>query len=424
MEGGVVTAAVVAFAAALAAAATQGLVVALAALAAAAGTCVLAVLGRERTATLSMAGAFATAPMYRGILGDLPATPTDLLLVLSVLLLLPEIFSRKVRLPTAFLVALGVLLVFALRGAAVNAVPVTSLLLVAQWMLCIGVLPILIAWWQPSRKVVTLLLWSYLAGHGLSMARAVLEGPLVNNRYDGLTHHSNAFGIAGAVSIAIVFYLWPKARSHWVRAALALAAIASGMSVLMSGSRAATVVVVAIVLLVPIVERSAVVGLLLATLVGLSLAFLPYFVEASGEGSSLSRLVGDGTTEFSDNLREDALSEGQERFGDAPLLGTGLSLDLAEIHNLYLEVLIAVGLLGTAAYAVLLYVLARSLISDHPDRRLAYLVWVFIIIGPAVPALTDRTMLLPMGLAILPAIGLMARDQDEVSDPAPARVVA
>lgn len=424
MGGRVVAATLALLAAALALVATRGVVAAAAALLVAIVTLLLAVIGRERTATLFMAGAFATAPAYRGLLPDLPATPTDLLLVLATMLLLPELLSRQARIPAAFLLSLGALLAFGLRGAAVNPSPIESLFLLALWMLCIGIVPIVIAMWQPDSRVVVFLLWSYLAGHMVSTAWAVLEGAAINNRYDGLTHHANAFGIAGAVCVAIVFYLWTKHRDRWIRVVLAGVVLVSGVSVLMSGSRAATVVVVALVILVPAVERSALLGLVVAAVAGLSLAFLPVFVDASGEGSSLSRLVGDATAQSSDTVREDALEEGKQMFEDAPIMGTGLSLQLGEVHNLYLEVAIAVGILGSVAYFVLLYVLARPLFGRHPDRRLAYFAWVFIIIGPVVPALTDRTMLLPMGLSILPAIATAAahrRQEQAVGPPQPAR---
>lgn len=424
MERGVVTATLAAVAAALAFVATRGMVAAAAALVVAVGVFLLAVLGRERMGTLAMAGAFATAPMYRGLLPDLPATPTDLLLMVGVVLLVPELFSRQVRLPAAFLLALGALFAFGLRGAATNPSPVESILILTLWLMCIGMLPIVIALWGPGPRVVQFLLWSYLAGHMVSILVALAEGPLVVNRYDGLTHHPNAFGIAGTVSIAIFLYLWPKYRNNWARAALLLVVLASGASVLMSGSRAATVVVVALALLVPAVERSALLALLLAGAAALGIAFLPFVVEASGEGSSISRLVGDATAQTSDSVREDALVEGQRMFSEAPLLGHGLTIALGEIHNLYLEVLIAVGILGAVAYVVLLLVLARPLLGNHPERRLAYLAWVFIIIGPAVPGLTDRTMLLPMGLAILPALGLAARGSEQpqgAGPPATAR---
>lgn len=425
MGGRVVAATLALLAVALAYAATLGLVAAAAALLVAIVTLLLAVVGRERTATLFMAGAFATAPAYRGLVPELPASPTDLLLVLATILLLPELMSRQARIPAAFLLALGALFAFGLRASAANPEPLGSLFLLALWMLVAGIVPIVIAMWQPGSRVVVLLLWSYLFGHMVSTAYALVEGPLINNRYDGLTHHANAFGIAGAVSIAIVFYLWTKHRDRWVRVVLAGVVLASGVSVLMSGSRAATVVVVALVILVPAVERSALLGIVVAAVAGLSLAFLPFFVDASGEGSSLSRLVGDATAQSSDTVREDALQEGQRMFSEAPFLGSGLTIELGEVHNLYLEVAIAVGILGSIAYFVLLYVLARPLFGSHPDRRLSYFAWVFIIIGPVVPALTDRTMLLPMGLAILPALGMTgaqrAEQQQDSRPPEPVR---
>ncbi|GAA4105465.1 hypothetical protein [Nocardioides kongjuensis] len=63
----------------------------------------LAVLGRERMAMLAMIAAFATAPMYKGLAPseNTPVTPTDLVFGLAVVLLLPTIIGRPVRLPLA-----------------------------------------------------------------------------------------------------------------------------------------------------------------------------------------------------------------------------------------------------------------------------------------------------------------------------------
>lgn len=405
-----VTAFLAVLAALLAAAATQGLVLAAVAVVVALGCTLLAILGRERTAILAFSLAFATAPMYRGLLPELPASPTDLLLLVGVLLLLPELLVRQARIPALFLVSLGALFILGLRGALVNEAPIASLALLVQWMIVLAVFPVVVALWRPAPPIVGILLWSYLAGHMVSVLVALAEGPLVNNRYDGLTHHANAFGTSGAVSVAIVLYLWTKHRTQMARVVLAGILLASGASILMSGSRAATVVVVALVLLVPAVERSVllVAGVAGAGAVGVS--FFPYVVEASAPGSSIRRLVGDGTARASDSVRDDAIEQGWQQFHSSPLFGSGMSIQIAEVHNLYLEVAIAVGIFGLIAYLGLLYVLARPLLSDHPQRRLSYFAWIFAIIGPVVPGLTDRSMLLPMGLAILGAIAVSADD--------------
>ena len=410
---GFVTVVLTVLAAALALVSTQGTIGAAIGVVLALGCCVLAVLGRERTAILAFALAFATAPMYRGLLPELPASPTDLMLLVGVVLILPELLTRKARIPAAFLISAAVLFALGARGALSNDQPVASLVLLVQWMVVMAVFPIVIALWRPGPRIVTILLWAYMVGHMASVAVALLEGPAPNGRYDGLTHHPNALGTAGAICLAIVLYLWPRQPERLLRLIMVGVVLVSGVSILMSGSRAATVVVVALVLLVPAVERSALLATAVATAGAIGASFFPWVVEASAPGSSIRRLVGDGTSRASDSVRDDAIAHGWDLFHQSPFFGSGIGLELAEVHNLYLEVAIAVGLFGVVAYLVLLWVLARPLLGDHPQRRLAYFTWIFVIIGPVVPGLTDRSMLLPMALGILAAMAPVRDDETD-----------
>ncbi|MDZ5620000.1 O-antigen ligase family protein [Nocardioides bizhenqiangii] len=404
MDSRVVTAVLVLLAGALAAGATLGLRYAALGLAVAVMAFLFAILGRERTAVLVLGGAFATAPMYRGIIDTQGANPTDLLVLLGVLLLLPSVLTHELRVPMLYLVGLGALAVFGLRSAVVNVEPIGALLFMAVLIFYLGFFPIFIAWWQPARATIDFLLWCYLAGQTASLLKALAEGPLVNDRYDGLAHHANAFGMGGVVAVAIILYLLPHYRDWRVRAVLVVIALGGIAAVIMSGSRAATVVVAAIILLVPVVERSALAAVGLAVAACVSVAFLPYAVSATGEGSSLTRLVGDATARSADSERSEGLDYGLERFAQNPLFGTGFDANVGLVHNLFLEVAVGVGVFGLVAYLAVLFVFARPVLGTHPLRRLSYIAWVLIVIGPAVPGLTDRTIVVPMALAILPAV--------------------
>lgn len=375
----------------------------------------LAVLGRQRMAIAALGASFGTAPMYRGI-GGLAnvATPTDLLLLLGLLLLVPELIARRSRVPGSFVLALGVLAVTGLLGSTINVAPVTSIVFVVQWLLLIGVLPIALAMWYPSRAIFDGLLWCYLAGHMVSLAVGMVKGaPAATGRYNGLAHHPNDFGLAGAVAIAIVLYLLPDARSQRTKVILLGIGAASLVSVILSGSRGATLGLAAVVVLVPLIERSGLWTFLGLVGAALGLAVMPYLLQVGGHGGSLSRLAGDNTAAYSDSLRQTALKDGWHRFLDSPYFGSGLDQTVGDYHNVFLEAAVAVGVFGLLAYLVIFYLQIRPLLSNHPLRRLSYLPWLFVVAGITLPGIVDRTIVVPMAIAIMPVVVRPAASEDE-----------
>ena len=72
---------------------------------------------------------------------------------------------------------------------------------------------------------------------------------MYGGRYDGLTHHPNAFGLAGVMAIAIVFFLLHRHKDFFTRAMLLGVVAVSIGSIIASGSRAAIVVLVVLALL-------------------------------------------------------------------------------------------------------------------------------------------------------------------------------
>ncbi len=383
------------------------------AIAVAAALLMLALLGRERTAVATLMVAFATAPMYKYFAASPSSqmTLTDICLAIGLMLLLPSLLERRVELPATYLAGVIGLLVFGLIGSSRSASPSLSVVILFLMLMVVFVLPTAIVLWSPSSRVLRCLAWSYVAGHMLSTAVALSEGAGANGRYDGLTHHPNYFGQAGMMSIALLLFLFYERPSLRHRIIVLAAGGIAFQSVLMSGSRGATIVVAVLFLMVPVVERSAISAFLVAIVGALVTVVLPYAVDFAGDESSLARLTGQANTSFADDSREGGLRAGWERFLDAPFSGSGF-IDIQHIHNNYLEIAVAAGAVGFLAYVAILFALARPLFGTGGDRRLCYAAWAMIGFGVTTPSLSDRSTWLPAALSIV-AVGSFVQAQRE-----------
>ncbi|MBU2695718.1 hypothetical protein ABFU82_15335 [Nocardioides sp. WV_118_6] len=416
VERRAVTVFVVLLAAVLAAAAARGPVLAAIAVGLAGAVMALAVLGRERMALLAMIGAFATAPMYKGIAPspDTPITPTDLLFGVAVLLLVPTLIGRPVRLPMGYALGVLIILTTGILSTVFSPSPIISALQFFQWLVVLVGLVGLLAIWAPGWRIIDTLVWSYVAGHMLSVVYSPV-GDKIANRDVGLTHHPNAFGEAGVMAFALTMYLWKRHDAVWYRVLVAGCAALSVLSVVTSGSRAAAAVVAGLVVMIPFVERSAVKGFLLALLMAIGIVSLPLLIDSSGDSSALSRLAGSGDAIVADNARLNAQDFGIEMFLSHPVLGNGFA-ETIYVHNVVLGVAASIGLVGLVGYLMVLFVMARPIIGNHPRRRLTYVAWAFIAITPTVPALEDRTLWVAMAPAILVAMNMRRLRPDDPFD--------
>lgn len=399
--------------------ATKGLLYAVVAVVLAAYLAFVVAFGSRVTGIACMMAAFATAPAYRGLeqmIGGIP--PCDAFVIIGVIHLLPTFVGNKLKLPTVYLSGLLIMSVMSLVSVIVTGDLLINAFYAVQWLFFIGVLPILVAWWRPELKAINLMLWSYLGGHLISTAYAFVEGPIHAGRYDGLTHHPNAFGLAGLTSIVIVLYFVPIYRGFFVRVVLLGFVATSLLSIVISGSRASIIVLVVIVLLVPLVERSAVTGFAWVGLGALGVLSIPYIIDIFGEESAIGRLAGSGTASASDAVRTEGLKVGFDRLWSSPIVGSGFN-KVEEFHNVFLEAAIAVGFIGLIGYLMVLYKLARPLFSAHPLRRLSYMVWVYMGVGPTFPGLWDRTVWVPASLAALAMLAPYVRKKHD----APADLV-
>jgi len=362
----------------------------------------LVVFGLERAGFVLLLLAFATAPMYRGLegLSGGLATPTDLFVVMASVLLLVSVMSRPLEIPAPFVIGLTLVAVFGLVSSLLSDSALGSVFVLVQWLFFLGAVPILIAWWRPGTKTIVALLWAYVVGQTVSTAYALATGPVVGDRYQGLSHHTNAFGMAGMTAIAILMYLFAHHQTVPMRVAVVGAGVVMAASVIMSGSRAALVVAAVLVLIMPVVERSAVSGFLFAIFGALALIAFEQLAGSGHGGSALTRLAGKGTAVTADAARTSALDEGLKRLWESPIFGSGL-FNVELYHDIFLEVAIGTGLFGLVGYLLVMFVLSRPLVTLHPQRRLSYLPLAWIGMGPALPGIWDRTMWVPIGLSIL-----------------------
>lgn len=388
---------------------TLGMVFAAVAVGAAVMITTLAILGAERMGLLLLVCAFFTAPFYKGVAvpsTGSPITATDLLFVMAFSLLLPTLMKGRLQLPTLYFIGVGVVFATGLIASAASVEPTSSLIALTLWMMVMLGLPVAMGLLGPPGRLVDLMAAAFIAGHIFSTAYGVARGYIGQGRHYGLATHPNYFAEAGMLALALLLYLAYRHRDRWMLLIVPAAGIC-GVSVILSGSRAATLVVAVLVLMVPVVERSAVTGFILAILGALAFFMLPIVAGFTGTGSSIARLAGDDdiSGRFSNQARSLHLEEGWDRFLGSPLLGSGLiERFLFEVHNNFLEVAIAIGIFGLAGYLMVLYSFARPLFSLGEYRRLCYGAWAYIGFGATVPGIYDRTIWSVMALSAVAVV--------------------
>lgn len=406
---------------ALAVVATSGgLLEAVLACGAAAYILVLVIIGRERTAVLTLMAAFATAPMYKGLApAGSTATPTDGLLVLGFLLLIPNLLRGRLRLPLTYVIGVSIITIAGLVATVLSEEQLLSAIALVFWLAVMIGLPAFIIMWAPSSRVLQILAWSYVIGHFISWAGGIAQGHVTNGRHFGMTNHPNFFGQAALMSIGLLIYLLFRHRSTIGRVCVLGAAALCGISIMFSGSRAAVLVVAGVFVLFPLVERSALSGLLMGLVAGLGVACLPLVIELGADIPAIERLLGNESTAGSNIARSEGVETAVDRFWASPWFGDGL-IDLFDIHNNFLEVLVGIGVVGTVGYLFVIFAFARPLFSASIHRRLCYAMWIYVAWGFFVPSLYDRSIWIPIAMSAIAWFTPSSTDEAEPAGRTPS----
>lgn len=378
-------------------------------------------VGPEKLGLAALAVAFGTAPMYKGLApGGATATPTDLCLVLGFGLLLPRLLRSTIELPARYVLAVAVIMATGIIGSLASTTPAASFVALTFWLATVLALPTAVHLWRPTRGEVQTMAWAFVIGHLVSTVLGYALGHVYDGRLYGLTTHPNYFAESGVITFGLLLHLVATMR-HKALPSILLAVTV--YTVYVSGSRAGTLALAAVVVLIPLVERSALKTYALATLAAAGAVFLSLNWSAlSGQGS-LGRLTGQGSAAGSDQERTQGFVYGWHRFLDHPLTGSGL-VDLFNVHNNYLEAAIGIGIFGVLAFLVVLWTLGAPLFGRHEMRRICYTVVGYAVFGATTPALYDRTYWVAMSLSVVVVTAVhqdAQRRRSRLLEPVPRR---
>lgn len=368
------------------------------------GLCGLMMFGPDRFGGMLMVAGMFLAPQndIRPIASSLQLNFGDVFLAAGLVLLFPRMLRREVRVPTVFAVGALILFVTSLTSSLATDTPLYAVALGVRMVLASIALPIGFLFWGPSDTRVKQLAWAYVAGHLMSTVVGLVEGPLAG-RYIGTTYHANFFATAAVLSLALLPHLWATSgrAGRW---AVMGAGLVTAYSVHLSGSRGALLALVALAVVFPLLERSVMSGYVLIAGFMTMIPLLGMLVSAASPDSAIGRLAGkDETTSGSNDVREDALSDGWDRLMQHPILGSGYVENLV-IHNIFLQVAVAVGVIGFVGWALMLGKLTVPLLGTHPLRRLSYVGLAYLGIGLTEPLLWDRVVWAPLALALVATV--------------------
>jgi O-antigen ligase len=364
---------------------------AIVALGAAALMLALVTFGIESTAIGLLALGFVLAPMndVRPVAALTFVTMSDVFLVLSVGLLLPILLTGRFERQALFLVGAAGVVGLGLVTSVTGDHALASLN---------GLLRLLVG-------ALTLLAAAYVLGNSISVLQAVASGLVsYEGRAIGLTRHPNILGLCSMLALTLIPFLLQE-LPRWCGWIVLAAAGVCGYGVWISGSRAALLVAVAMVLVYLVLSRSVERGLLL-----FGASILPVYLVgrtlSSGDvgNNILNRFVGGGSASASDLAREQLVREAVERFLSSPVLGVGFA-DALEAHNIYLQVAASGGVLGLAFYLVLLASVVRQpLRLPARYRLLALPAFGYVLVGFITPLLWDRYIWCLLALPFLMSV--------------------
>lgn len=347
-------------------------------------------LGITDTAIALVGLAFIMAPLndVRPIPALSFVTASDLLFVLAFFLLVPMLIGKPFHPPAPFVIgASGVIMVGAVAAVASDA-PGLSLNNLVRLVVGAFGLPVLFMLWDPSRRIIVGLAGAFIFGNVVNVVAAVLMGP-TGDRYRGLSTHVNILGLCAMLGLALIPFLLAvgKPEFRWL---LALAALICSYGIWISGSRAALLVAIAVAALYPLMARSLKAAIAVTAAGVIVLAFVGRLAAGAEGDNALSRLLGGGSAEGSDEQRKQAMDVAIAQFRAHPIIGDGFGTIL-QAHNIYLEIAAAVGMIGLAFYLILIYsVIQPAFVVPRPHNLLAFPAVAYAMYGMIQPLLWDR----------------------------------
>lgn len=377
----------------------------------------VASIGTERASTALLVLAFGFAPLTSFSLGPTHLVLASALFAVAFALAFPRLIHRPFRPPTMFVVGSVLFAVMGLLSIPMAPSALNSAVYLATAVVALVAIPAAVVWMGPNDRQM----FAMALAFGIGTAVSTLIG-LSRNEYrnSGFTYHPVALAYTAMLALSFVPYLLASKgmRSRWI--VVPPVALIALVGVWTSGSRTGLVVLAALTLIVPVMERSIRLGLLVAGGVVILLPTVLTFDPKDGSTSALSRLLGSGGAEESDDTRRYTLRLGWEQIQESPIFGNGYSIEgTYVIHNIYLQVLQAEGLIGLVGLLMMFAALVVPLRkASEPQRCLAYPALAVMLAGPFQPNMSDHYLGLSLGLSLVAAVGVMNGRQppDDHSD--------
>lgn len=350
---------------------------------------VIVTLGFERAGVLFMVLTVFFAPMnnVRVVSGSASITASDILFFVATCLLLPTILTKPLRVPTMYAAGAAGLLFMGFVASAISETPVLSMLYMARLIMAGLIIPVVFMWWRPELRLLHVMAVAYICGNVISVCYALVD-PVQRYRSYGLTTHVNNLGHVSLLSLALLPFVLSR-LPRALRPAAALAALFCAYGVWASGSRAALLVAVLILMIYPVIEGSGKVAWLGAFAASLGVLFASKITNADQE-SALARLFGGSASSNSDRERSNALKLGWKQFNERPITGRGF-VDVIDFHNIYLAMAVAVGILGLTAMLVLLWSTVQPVFfGSRPYGLISYAALAYVLFGALSTNLWDR----------------------------------
>lgn len=365
---------------------------------AAVGLALLIALGPERLGIALLLVATFLSPMNGLKLGEGGnVTFADFGYVLAIGLLIPRLLQSTSKLPRLYVWGVSILVVNALVVSALSAIAIPSLLGFVRVAYAMIVIPIVFHRLRPSFTLLNAFAWAYVGGQLVSMFRGLATGTVTSEgRAVGWTTQPNFYALGGQLAFALcafLFYRTPKDK-RWI---VVLVAILCAYSVYESGSRASLLCIVTTVLLWPIVERTAISTYVLVSVGAVGAIIATYAIANAPAGSALARLRGEGSAQGSDLQREISLQSGIDRFLANPIQGNGWT-NILDIHNVYVEVLVAGGVIALLGFLFVMASMLRPLFAEPVPNRLAFVTASYLVFAALGPTIYDRVLWGALGL--------------------------
>ncbi|GAA4820322.1 O-antigen ligase family protein [Nocardioides caeni] len=415
----------------LVAASTVSLIAGIATIVVALGVVLILTFGTEKIAAVGFIAAAGFGPLQGLTLpGASFVTATDLLLVLSAFVLAPSLVTRPFKSPWQFTIGAALFLMIGVVASLAALNPGPSLFVFVRIVIGMLFVPILYLWWAPNRVQMLWCAGAYLVGVCVDIVYALAVGPDPNlGRYVGLAETPPAFGFSAVLAISLVPFLWWEAGLYR-RIFVAGAALFAIYGIWISGTRSALILLAALVVIFPFLERSLVAFGGLAALGAVGLVMLPRVIDLDGT-NALARLLGGGGSRGSDQARLDGLRNALEVIETRPLIGngfadvTGGAYGSFQSHNIYTQVTQSAGLFMLVAFLLLVWAFVRPLFLALPEyRRVAYPALAYILAGPITPNLGSRYVCVLLALALTATAFIPRKDgaedggEDNVGDTA------